>query len=329
LLSSRMAMALRAVLRGGAGRLGKAHCLAPAAASQGWRLPQGQVQRVSAAQFSDQGYKEPEGDAFPSPEGGVMPDSWVEPEALYDYALSHTTSQDVDDKFAAEFGRRNETWRQRMLSEDPKLFQETGAGQSPKYLWIGCADSRVAAENMIDARPGEIFVHRNVANMVVNTDFNLRAVVRYAVSFLKVEHIIVCGHYDCGGVKAAFTNQDHDDPLESWLTNIRDVYRLHQHELDSILNDEERHKRFVELNVIEQCLNLFKTGDVQRRRAETGSRPDQFDCAFPRIHAMCFEPSDGKLRRLPIDFKQYIRKYKRVYQMYDASGFLSSAEGAD
>merc|ERR1711879_867241 len=114
-----------------------------------------------------------------------------------------------------------------------------------------------------------------------STDFNLRAVLKYAVEYLKVEHIIVCGHYDCGGVKAAFTNQDHTDPLESWLTNIRDIYRLHQQELEAIIDPTERHKRFVELNVIEQCLNLFKTGDVQRRRAATGSASHEYDCAVP------------------------------------------------
>mmetsp|Transcript_32306 Transcript_32306/g.48741 ORF Transcript_32306/g.48741 Transcript_32306/m.48741 type:complete len:307 (-) Transcript_32306:562-1482(-) len=279
----------------------------------------------STRAFAQPGYKEPD----PKSEEPLL-DSWVCPEALYEYALSsEDMSADVDEQFVAEFGKRNATWRERVLREDPDLFSECAAGQSPKYLWIGCSDSRVAAENMIDGRPGELFVHRNVANMVVNTDFNLRAVLKYAVNYLQVKHIIVCGHYDCGGVKAAFTNKDHHDPLESWLTNVRDVYRYHQEELEAIINDEERHKRFVELNIIEQCLNLFKSADVQRRRAETGRRPDEFECAYPRIHGMVFEPSDGILRRLPIDFRQYLRRYKRVYQMYDDSDFLSSHDGAE
>jgi len=260
----------------------------------------------------------------------VLLDSWVCPDALYEATMGgdEETSLDVDQQFIHDFGRRNEVWRQRVLRDDPDLFTQIKAGQSPKYLWIGCSDSRVAAENMIDARPGEIFVHRNVANLVVNTDFNVRAVLKYAIEYLKVEHVIVCGHYDCGGVKAAFKNLDHGDPLESWLACIRDVYRYHQEELEAIINEEERHKRFVELNVVEQCLNLFKTSDVQRRRAHTGSRPDKFDCAFPRVHAMVFEPSDGILRRLPIDWKEYIKKYRNVYQLYDADDFVSSYEGA-
>ena len=145
---------------------------------------------------------------------------------------------------------------------------------------------------------------------------------------VQVEHIIVCGHYDCGGIKAALTNEDHHEPLESWLTNIRDVHRLHQKELEAILDPHERHKRFVELNVIEQCLNLFKTVDVQRRRAATAAQAVEYDCALPRIHGMVFEPSDGKLRRLPIDFKHYMKKYKKVYQMYDQADFISSIHGA-
>merc|ERR1719401_522220 len=273
------------------------------------------------------GYRTPEGDYAPTSASGAFPDSWVEPDALWDYAESHRDGN-VDDRFVAEFGERNKKWKQKMLAEDPTLFDKIGAGQSPKYLWIGCCDSRVAAETLIDAKPGEIFVHRNIANLVVSTDTNLRSVLHYAVHYLKVEHIIVCGHYDCGGVKAASSKQDHDAPVESWLTNIRDVIRLHQDELSAIADGEERHKRLVELSVIEQCLNLFKTGDVQRRRSETATRPDLYECAFPRIHGMVFEPSDGILRKLPIDFKHYLHKYKDVYQMYEADHFLASMHGA-
>lgn len=224
--------------------------------------------------------------------------------------------------------RCEQEWRKKVLSQEPELFDAIGKGQAPKYLWIGCCDSRVAPETMVSAKPGEIFVHRNIANMVVSTDTNLRAALKFAVEYLKVEHIIVCGHYDCGGLKAASSQKDHDAPLENWLTNIRDVYRLHQEELEAIIDVGERHKRLVELNVIEQCLNLFKTGDVQRRRAETSSRPDEYECAFPRIHGMVFEPSDGILRKLPIDFRHYLKKYKAVYQMYESRDFKASHEGA-
>jgi len=261
-----------------------------------------------------------------SPPTSSFPDSWVEPEALWDYANAPKDGQDVDDEFAADFGVRNKLWRDKKLEEDPDIFTRIGKGQAPKYLWIGCCDSRVAAENLVGGQPGEIFVHRNIANMVVSTDANLRAVLHYAVDYLQVEHLIVCGHYDCGGVKAAMSNRDHTSPVENWLTHIRDVYRMHHEELDAIIDGEERHKRLVELNVKEQCLNLFKTGDVQRRRTYTAQRPDQYPCALPRIHAMVFSPDDGILRRLPIDWERYLRRWKTVYQMYDTADFLASHE---
>jgi len=246
-----------------------------------------------------------------------FPDSWVEPEALWSFAEGHDKPKDIDAEFESEFGRRNEQWREKMLREDPFVFDTLGAGQSPKYLWIGCSDSRVAAENLIAANPGELFVHRNIANMVVATDTNFRSVLQYAVDYLEVEHIIVCGHYECGGLRAAVKHHDHRAPLESWLANARDVVRLHTHELEAIIDEDEKHKRLVELNVIEQCLNLFKTGDVQRRRAMTSARPDMYASAFPRIHGMVFSPGDGILRRLPIDFAHYLAKYKHVYKMHD------------
>lgn len=295
------------------------------AGSHGQHVPAGvpvggqQPRRGNSRAFSSKG-----GQDGPSKEE-FFPDSWVEPEALWDYAESHAhhDEQDhVDDIFTKDFGARNAEWRNEMLRVKPDYFTNLGAGQAPKYLWIGCCDSRVAAENLVQGQPGEIFVHRNIANQVVSTDTNLRAVLHYAVDYLKVEHIIVCGHYDCGGVKAACTDRDHASPLESWLTNIRDVYRLHQKELDAIINDDERHMRLVELNVIEQCLNLYKTGDVQRKRTESVAHG--MPHAYPRIHGMVFSPNDGILRRLPVDFKSYLRQYQRVYNMYDAKGMMSS-----
>jgi carbonic anhydrase len=138
---------------------------------------------------------------------------------------------------------------------------------------------------------GSVFVLRNVANMVVNTDFNLMAALQYAVNVLKIPHIIVCGHYDCGGVRASIANVDHVAPLENWLRNIRDVYRLHRAELDAISDPEKRHRRLVELNVIEQCVNLFKTGAVQRMRVQTFK--DGAEYTTPRIHPCVFDPATG------------------------------------
>ncbi|CAE7294247.1 unnamed protein product [Symbiodinium pilosum] len=221
------------------------------------------------------------------------------------------------DAEVGELGDRNKIWQKETLKVDPEFFTRIGQGQAPKYLWIGCADSRVAAENLIGGKPGELFTHRNIANMVVSTDTNMRSVLQYAVDYLQVRHVIVCGHYDCGGIKAACSVKDHDLPLESWLSSIRDVYRLHKDELEAIDCDQERHKRMVELNVIEQCLNLFKTSDIQRRRRYTASRPDEFPCALPRIHAMVFSPADGILRRLNVDYRKHLGDAISIYHLYD------------
>lgn len=261
--------------------------------------------------------------------------SWFEPDSLYEHAqkaeageVADDNLSEIDKKFAEDMGARNEAWRKEMMKVDAQFFSRLSEGQSPQILWIGCSDSRVAAEILVNGKPGEIFVHRNVANMVVSTDANLRAVLHYALEYLQVQHVIVCGHYDCGGVKAALEKIDHGTPVEIWLSNIRDVYRLHQEEIEAIIDKEERHKRFVELNVIEQCLNLYKTGDVQRRRVHTASRPHEFPCALPRIHAMVFSPHDGVLRRLPIDFKYYMKRFKNVYKMYDTDVFASFRDAA-
>jgi carbonic anhydrase len=145
---------------------------------------------------------------------------------------------------------------------------------------------------------GSVFVVRNVANMVVATDFNVMAALQFGINVLKIPHIIVCGHYDCGGVRASIENKDHVPPLENWLRNIRDVYRLHQQELDEIDDPEDRCRRLVELNVVEQCINLFKTGAVQRRRVETYKSKQPY--STPRIHACVFDPKVGKLVRLEV-----------------------------
>lgn len=158
----------------------------------------------------------------------------------------------------------NKAWATSKVQEDPQFFKRLSELQKPEFLWIGCSDSRVPANEITGTQPGEIFVHRNVANMVVNTDVNLLAVLDFAVNHLKVKHVIVCGHYGCGGIKAAITKIDFKPVLNMWLRNIKDVYRLHEKELNGITEEEQRCDRLVELNVKEQVMNLAKTSIVQR-----------------------------------------------------------------
>lgn len=158
----------------------------------------------------------------------------------------------------------NKLWANKMIKDDPEYFKRLAHLQTPEFLWIGCSDSRVPADKITGTQPGEIFVHRNIANMVVHTDVNLLSVLDYAVNYLKVNHVIVCGHYGCGGIKAAMTNKDHKHLLNMWLRNIKDVYRLHRQELENIHNEEERTNRLVELNVQEQVMHLAKTSIIQR-----------------------------------------------------------------
>lgn len=150
----------------------------------------------------------------------------------------------------------NQNWIKRVKEQNLNTFTELRKGHAPKILWIGCADARVPANEIIGEPAGSVFVHRNIANMVVNTDFNCMSVIQYAVDVLKVKHIIVCGHYDCGGVKASMERRDHRSPLENWLRNIRDIYRLHKEELVAIPGITRRTRRLVELNVVEQVMEI-------------------------------------------------------------------------
>ena len=156
----------------------------------------------------------------------------------------------------------NKKWVQDKLAIDVDFFKDLAHGQNPPLLWIGCSDSRVPANEIIGAKPGEVFVHRNIANMVVHTDMNMLSVLDYAVNVLKVKHVLVCGHYGCGGVKAAMGN-DSIGIIDNWIRHIKDVYRHHQKELDAISNENDRFNKFVELNVKEQVLDLAKTSIVQ------------------------------------------------------------------
>jgi carbonic anhydrase len=157
----------------------------------------------------------------------------------------------------------NKAWAAERVTDDPDFFNRLANIQSPEYLWIGCSDSRVPANEITGTQPGEIFVHRNIANMVVHTDLNLLSVLQYAVEVLKVKHIIVCGHYGCGGVKAAMTQQSLGI-INKWLRNIKDVYRIHSAEVEKITDENEKLNKMVEFNVQEQVLNLAKTSIVQK-----------------------------------------------------------------
>jgi carbonic anhydrase len=181
----------------------------------------------------------------------------------------------------------NKAWAAAQTAKDPEYFARLVNLQTPEILWIGCSDSRVPANQITGTEPGEIFVHRNVANLVINTDVNLLSVLDFAVNHLRVNHVIVCGHYGCGGVKAAITKNDFKPVLNMWLRNIKDVYRLHRNELDQLKNDENLWDRLVELNVQEQIFNLAKTSIIQKAWKEE-QRPD--------LHGWVYGLKDGIIK---------------------------------
>ncbi|GGB73624.1 carbonic anhydrase [Flavobacterium suaedae] len=165
-------------------------------------------------------------------------------------------------EFYKKILENNKAWSETKLAKDPEFFNKLAQGQSPPLLWIGCSDSRVPANEIIGAQPGEVFVHRNIANMVVHSDMNMLSVLDYAVNALKVKHVIVCGHYGCGGVNAAMGNQS-IGVIDNWIRHIKDVYRHHRAYLDSIIDEKKRFDAFVEINVKEQVCDLAKTSIVQ------------------------------------------------------------------
>jgi len=158
----------------------------------------------------------------------------------------------------------NKAWAKEQVQVDPEYFRNLAKLQKPEFLWIGCSDSRVPADKITGTQPGEIFVHRNIANLVIHTDVNLLSVLQYAVVHLKVKHVIVCGHYGCGGVRAAMSTNDYKQVLNMWLRNIKDVYRMYKGELDAIPDEEQRANRLTELNVREQVMHLAETTIIQR-----------------------------------------------------------------
>ncbi len=198
---------------------------------------------------------------------------------------------------------KNQEWIEKKLSIDPGYFQKLSKGQNPEILYIGCSDSRVTAEELMGLEPGDAFVHRNIANQVIPIDSNINAVIQYAVEYLHVRHIVVCGHYECGGIKAALEPSDMGQ-LNSWLKTIRDVYRLHRKELDAIQNAQEKFDRLVELNVQEQCLNVMKIDHVQRSWYKT---------KLPKIHGWVFDVRTGKIIDLKIDVEREFNELISIY----------------
>lgn len=203
----------------------------------------------------------------------------------------------------AKVFEHNKNWVASRLAQDENYFNELALGQSPEILYIGCSDSRVTAEELLGAQPGEVFVHRNIANMVCTIDMNTTAVLDYAVEHLKVKHIVVCGHYNCGGIKSAMIPKDLG-LLNPWLRNIRDVYRLHSEELNAIENEGMRYNRLAELNVQEQCVNVVKNPFVQRAM-ENGLQ----------VHGWIFDLFTGKLIDLEINFDKVLKDIRQIYNI--------------
>lgn len=204
-----------------------------------------------------------------------------------------------------ELFENNRKWIEGKTGSDKEFFQQLSKDQNPDFLYIGCSDSRVAAEEMMGLGPGELFVHRNIANLVNSIDLNVMSVINYSVRQLKVKHIIVCGHYNCGGVKAAMVPKDMGI-LNPWLRNIRDVYRIHKTELNAIEDETKRYDRLVELNVEEQCINVIKTAAVQLSYAAEG---------FPEVHGWVFDIRTGRIVDLNIDFEHILRDIMHIYNL--------------
>jgi carbonic anhydrase len=201
--------------------------------------------------------------------------------------------------------KNNQSWVASKLEADENYFQKLSEGQAPELLYIGCSDSRVTAEAIMGLEPGEVFVHRNIANMVPNTDPNVFSVINYAVEHLNVNHIVVCGHYECGGIKAAMQHADMG-MINPWVRNIRDVYRLHMEELDAITDEGDRHKRFVEINVVEQCVNIVKTAVVQKAHRDRKIS----------VHGWVFDIHSGKLLDLGIDLHGILEGNMGIFRLY-------------
>jgi len=207
----------------------------------------------------------------------------------------------------AEIFENNKKWVAEMSGGDADYFDKLSQNQDPEYLYIGCSDSRVPANQIMGLHPGDVFVHRNIANIVSATDLNVMSVINYAVVHLNVKHIIVCGHYGCGGVKAAMQPRDLGI-LNPWLRNIRDVYRLHKEELNAISEEEQRYRRLVELNVEEQSINVVKLAAVQKNYIKNG---------YPIVHGWVFDLKTGLLKDLNLDFEKVLAEIQEIYNLTD------------
>ncbi len=201
--------------------------------------------------------------------------------------------------------KNNEKWVAKKLSLDPEYFKKLSEKQQPELLYIGCSDSRVTAEELMGLSPGEVFVHRNIANLVISTDNSVNAVVQFAVEHLKVKHIIVCGHYECGGIRAALDPCDLGH-LNSWFQTLRDVYRIYRAELDKIADFQKRNDRLAELNVIEQCINIIKIDHVQKSWYKKG---------YPVVHGWVFDVRTGRLIDLDLNMKEVFDEVSSIYDI--------------
>jgi len=208
----------------------------------------------------------------------------------------------------------NRQWIAEKTAHEKNFFEKLAKDQTPEYLYIGCSDSRVTAEDLMGAQPGEVFIHRNLANIVASVDLNVMSVINYAVRHLKVKRVVICGHYGCGGVKAAMQSKDLGI-LNPWLRNIRDVFRLHKEELLAISDEHTRYNRLVELNVQEQCINVIKTAAVQQRFVAEGA---------PTVHGWVFDMRTGMLKDLNIDFRKVLHEIQEIYNLTNTDWFDGS-----
>ncbi|KLU83029.1 hypothetical protein MAPG_02096 [Magnaporthiopsis poae ATCC 64411] len=250
--------------------------------------------------------------ALSKPSSAPLP-SQADPTTTADSATPRATTMGEQREEIADYLQQthdrvfqhNRTWAAEQRQKDPDFFLKLAAGQKPEYLWIGCSDSRIPAEQITGLGPGEAFIHRNIANLVCSIDLNVMSVINYAVQNLEVKHIVVCGHYGCGGVKAAMQPKDMGI-LNPWLRNIRDVYRLHEAELDAIGDEDARYDRLVELNVMEQCRNVIKTAAVQQSYEAK---------RFPIVHGWVFGFKDGILKDLKVDHQGLLADVMKIYNL--------------
>jgi len=248
----------------------------------------------------------------------AKPEEWLKRKGVWD-------TKDLSPLLEA-----NKAWAARTAAANPAFFGNMkNMPHAPKILWLGCADARVPANEIIGEEPGSVFVHRNIANNVIATDFSSMSVLQYAVDYLKVRHVVVCGHYDCGGVKAALSAYDHKAPLENWLKNIRDVARIHEKELSGISDITAKQNRLVELNAKEQALNMLKTATVQKRREETRFAIEQGSTEFafvePQVHAFVYEPRTGLAKKIPLGVADDASDAAelKAYKMYEKTTALA------